>query len=85
MFIFKILITSIVIYFVIALGLVLSQWPNKALTSQETLDFDSIVDGSDPQDWPVEQITLKDGTRLDTRQFMGEGNTRPLIVLVHGS
>lgn len=85
MFIFKILITSIAMYFVIALALILSQWPNKALTSQETLDFDSIVDGSGPKDWPVEQITLKDGTRLYTRQFMGEGDARPLIVLVHGS
>ena len=85
MFIFKILITSIAIYFVIALALILSQWPNKALTSQDTLDFDSVVDGDDPQDWPVEQITLKDGTRLDARQFMGEGDARPLIVLVHGS
>ena len=46
MFIFKILITSVVIYFVIAFGLILSQWPSKALTSQQTLDFDSIVDGN---------------------------------------
>lgn len=50
MIVLKIIFSSIAIYFVIAFGLILSQWPNKALTSPDTLDFDRIVDGSDPQD-----------------------------------
>lgn len=76
-------VISIAIYFAIALGLILSQWPSGARSSDKTLDFDKIKKEANP--WPVTQFTHSDQTRIDLRSAIGTDATKPLLVLVHGS
>ena len=80
---------SIGIYFAIALGLILSQKP-RPLEAAAGLDFDRILASplETPQD-PAFQRTsykMRDGTALDVTRVAEPGaETRPLVVMVHGS
>ncbi|MAM60323.1 alpha/beta fold hydrolase [Maritimibacter sp. UBA3975] len=88
--IYKLLISggiSVVIYFVIAFGLILSQ-PVRALDTAQGagLDFERIV-GQDATE-PVEQVSYStpDGTALTYGWVHEPGSeAKPLVVMVHGS
>lgn len=75
---------SFSIYFGIALGLILSQPPRVAAASDATLDFDRI-DKSNHTVWPVTQFAFADGAQVNMRKAIGQGDGKPLLILVHGS
>lgn len=68
-----------VVYFLIAGGLILSQWPSGKITG-EGLDFEKLTLEHRPID--PERFTARDGTEMNVRVRDGEG---PLVVIVHGS
>ncbi len=67
------------IYLVIAVGLILSQWPAGKVDG-DGLHFDRMVLKTPPIE--PEFFTLSDNTRMAVRLFEGDG---PLVVVVHGS
>lgn len=71
--------TSVVIYFAIAVGLILSQ-PRVAKVDGDTLDFDKIVVSDTPL--MPQEFTYSDGYKTQIRHIAGDG---PLIVMIHGS
>lgn len=73
---------SIVIYGVLALGLILSQ-STQQLTGTGGLAFQTLL-ARDPVPWPkADHVTMRDGFELSVRDFPNDSG--PLVVLVHGS
>lgn len=70
---------SVVIYLLIAGGLILSQWPSGQVTG-EGLDFEKMT--LDHQAIPPERFNARDGTGMNVRVRAGDG---PLVVILHGS
>ncbi|MEQ5870022.1 alpha/beta fold hydrolase [Sagittula sp. NFXS13] len=77
------LLSTIVIFFVLAGGLVLSQ-SVKALPTAETLSFES-TGTDDAASAPLLPYEARDGTMLATRHYAGQSPDSPLVVVVHGS
>jgi alpha-beta hydrolase superfamily lysophospholipase len=83
---------SVAIYFLIAIGLILSQWP-KALPERAGLDFSTIMQvGGRPPDsdsFRLKTFEARDGTTLSYRHVKAEGAEGaegvPLILMLHGS
>lgn len=80
---------SVAIYFLIAIGLILSQWP-KALPEREGLDFSKILQGkgtpADSARFRLETFEARDGNTLGYRHVKAEGaEDVPLIIMLHGS
>lgn len=77
------LLSTIVIFFGLAVGLVLSQ-PVTSLPTTETLSFDSTGKDTAPTA-PLLPYTARDGTLLAARHYPGQSSDSPLVVVVHGS
>lgn len=76
------LLSSVVIYFAVAIGLILSQSVNP-LPLRDSLTFDSAstVGATDPG---LARFVARDGTELGVRHYPGSRDG-PLVVVVHGS
>lgn len=83
---FKILVfvlTSVGIFFAIALGLILSQWPGGEVSSEAGLRFPATAGTGSATEAPLQTFVARDGATLGFRQISGDpANT---IVVVHGS
>lgn len=77
-------IISILIYFAIALILILSQWPGK-MPRVESLDFSQQVDQPDQPNMVRETYTARDGAELAVLHLKSDRENAPLLILLHGS
>lgn len=78
--------SSAAIYLVIAVGLILSQWP-APVAPGKTLNFTSLSNDDD-QDGAENKLVsyrARDGADLALRHFPADEATAPLAVIVHGS
>lgn len=69
-------------YLVIALGMILSQWPSKLPSNLQSLDFSRVLNSDTPPTPKTRE--MRDGYQLPVR-FYGSEKQENLIVLVHGS
>ncbi len=72
------------IYVGIALGLVLSQWP-EPLGDVKTFSFDATKDATRPDEVDLISYDARDGTELWLRYYPSAKPNAPLIVVIHGS
>lgn len=77
-------IISILIYFAIALILILSQWPGK-IPRVESLDFSQQVDQPDQHELTRETYKARDGVELAVLHLKSNRENAPLLILLHGS
>ncbi len=82
--IFGFLITSVLITFAIAIGLILSQRPSD-LPPGEGLDFTGTLDSEAATPQPQTSVKMRDGFEAQVRRYETQALDAPLIVLVHGS
>ncbi len=80
---FKFLLT-LIIFLVVAGGLILSQRPKALANSLDTLDFSGVQDSPSADAPDPRKLKMRDGHMLTVR-FYGEAGRGPLLVLVHGS
>ena len=77
-------VISVVIYFLIAFGLILSQGPSNSI-SGETIDFSGQTESARPNPAPLQTYQARDGATLGYRHY-GSGNAdAPLVIFIHGS
>jgi len=81
--VFVFLVTSVGIFFAIAVGLILSQWPAGAVSSETGLRFPDATGTGSATDVPLQTFLARDGATLGFRQVAG--NAADTIVVVHGS
>ena len=81
--IFKRILISIVITFVVAVILVFTQRP-KAMSGEGGLDFSLQLESGSETPAPLLSIPMRDGYDLKVRTYAGADSV-PLLVLVHGS
>lgn len=77
---------SVSVYLMIAVSLILSQWPTP-IAPGETLEFTSLTYQGDQQNTTGELIAYRarDGADLPLRHFPTAAPTAPLAVILHGS
>lgn len=75
---------SVGIYFAIALGLILSQRPQK-LAGEGGLDFAPLSNGETREPAPLQTCAARDGAELSYRSYSSDRDGAPLLVFVHGS
>lgn len=75
---------SVGIYFAIALGLILSQRPEK-LSGEGGLDFSMLTGGEAGEPAPLLSYAARDGAELSYRSYPSGRDGAPLLVFVHGS
>ena len=79
---------SAAIYFVIALGLVISQRPAIAESNGQTLNFDTVAQNAQlaSEGGPkLGTYNARDGSELPFRFWQANSDDAPLVVLLHGS
>ncbi|MCO6408636.1 alpha/beta hydrolase [Hoeflea alexandrii] len=80
----RIAVISVVIYFLIAFGLILSQGASDKIAG-ETIDFSGQTAGARPEPAPLKTYQARDGATLGYRHY-GSGNAdAPLVIFIHGS
>lgn len=77
-------VISVLIYFLIAFGLILSQSPSKSL-SGETIDFSGQADAASPDPAPLQIYQARDGASLGYRHYGANNSDAPLLIFIHGS
>lgn len=77
-------IISVVIYFLIAFGLILSQRPAESV-SGETIDFSGQTGASRSEPAPLQTYRARDGATLGYRHYGGDNAGAPLVIFLHGS
>jgi hypothetical protein len=75
---------SVLIYPLIALGLILSDWPKSAPSGAGGLDFTRQLEGAVARDVVAVPVAMRDGAALASYAYPGEVDDAPLLVLVHG-
>lgn len=81
----SLVLISIGIYFAIAFGLILSQWPSD-LAGHETISFSSVEnDNGSTSAAKLQTYVARDGSKLGVRHFPAKTPEAPLFVFVHGS
>lgn len=75
---------SVLIYFAIALVLILSQWPI-TMPRVNSLDFSQQLDQPDQPDLIRETYTTRDGAELAVLHLKSDRENAPLLILLHGS
>jgi len=80
------LIISLIGFFAVALGLVVSDWPDPvAGKARNGIDFGGAL-ATDYSDLPASQLfKARDGTFLAYRIYQAKGGPNRIIILVHGS
>lgn len=86
---FKIMGTSVLVYFVIALGLIASQRPVE-LPKSGDLDFSKVMksrfETPESEAFRRADFTARDGTKLNYTHVRTQGSEAlPLVIMVHGS
>lgn len=80
----RVAVISVIIYFLIAFGLILSQSPTESV-SGETIDFSGQTANARPEPAPLQTYQARDGATLGYRHY-GSGNAdAPLLIFIHGS
>jgi len=75
---------SVGIYFVIALGLIVSQRPGKP-SGEGGLDFAALTGREAGEPVPLQSFRARDGAQLSYRSYASGRDDAPLLVFVHGS
>lgn len=81
-------LTSVGIYFIIALGLIVSQSPNDVAfnsVSDGDLQFDAAIDADYSGLPELTRYTVRDTAELGYRYYPSAAKTERIIILVHGS
>lgn len=73
-----------VVYVLIAVSLVFSQWPGK-ISQQKGLHFDKLERTNANTHPPLITYKTRDGSELQYRYYKSEKEDVPLVVLIHGS
>ena len=76
--------STVVIYFGLAFGLILSQ-RTVDLSTVESISFSSVTDQPPVVDVPITSIPAEDGSPIRYRHFPPTQETAPLVIVVHGS
>ncbi len=76
---------SVLIYPLIALGLILSDWPKTTPSGAGGLDFTRQLEGAVARDVVAVPVAMRDGAALASYAYPSETDDAPLLVLVHGS
>ena len=76
--------STIVIYFCLAFGLILSQ-RTIDLASLESISFSSVTLKPPEADVPIRSLPAEDGSPIRYRHFPGTHETVPLVIVIHGS
>ena len=80
----RVAVISVIIYFLTAFGLILSQGPTESV-SGETIDFSGQTANARPEPAPLQTYQARDGATLGYRHY-GSGNAdAPLLIFIHGS
>ena len=77
-------VISAAIYFLIAIGLIVSQPPSAAV-SGDTIDFSGQSAGTVPDAAPLLSYQARDGASLGYRHYPSDDADAPLLIFVHGS
>jgi hypothetical protein len=80
----RIAVISVVIYFLIAFGLILSQGHSSSV-SGETIDFSGQTTGTRPEPAPLQTYQARDGATLGYRHYASGNADAPLVIFIHGS
>ena len=78
------ILISLAITLVIALGLILSQWPSE-MDGEGGLDFANTLSGGGVPSQATRGLAMRDGYDLQMRCYPAQTQDAPLLVLVHGS
>ena len=76
--------STVVIYFGLAFGLILSQ-RTVDLSTVESISFSSVTDQPPVVDVPITSIPAEDGSPIRYRHFPPTQETAPLVIVIHGS
>ena len=77
---------SVIGFFALAVGLILSQRPLAVLASMPEDEFQADATAtSDMAPVAVSKARLRDGLKIDVRQLSAKGIDPPLLILLHGS
>lgn len=76
--------TTVLIYFGLAFGLILSQ-RTVDLSTIESISFSSVTGQSSVVDVPITSIKAEDGSLIRYRHFPATHETAPLLIVIHGS
>lgn len=77
-------VISVVIYVVIAAGLILSQGPSETVAGR-TIDFSGQAVSATTEPAPLETYQARDGSSLGYRHYRSDNADAPLLVFIHGS
>lgn len=77
-------VISVIIYFLIAFALVLSQGPSKSV-SGKTIDFSAQTGDVRTEPAPLQSYQARDGAALGYRHYAGSDPDAPLLIFIHGS
>lgn len=80
----RVAVISVIIYFLIAFGLILSQGPTESV-SGETIDFSGQTASARPDPAPLQTYQARDGATLGYRHYASGNADAPLVILIHGS
>ena len=80
----RIAVISVVIYFLIAFGLILSQNPSSSV-SGGTIDFSGQTASAGPEPAPLQTYKARDGATLGYRRYGSSNADAPLLIFIHGS
>lgn len=83
-FILRFAVISVLIYFLIAFGLILSQSPTDTV-SGDTIDFSGQGDAGSPDPAPLQTYQARDGASLGYRHYGADNTDAPLLIFIHGS
>ncbi|WP_097107638.1 alpha/beta hydrolase [Hoeflea halophila] len=84
MIVLRFAVISVLIYFAIAVGLILSQSPSETVAG-ETIDFSGQAVSATAKPVPLETYQTRDGSSLGYRHYRSGKADAPLLVFLHGS
>lgn len=76
--------STVLIYFGIAFGLIISQ-PPEDLDMSKTISFDSIISNNLDFNIAISDYAARDGVKLPVRHLASKSEQAPLIIIIHGS
>lgn len=83
-FVLRFAVISVVIYFLIAFGLILSQSPSKTIAG-DTIDFSGQTEAASQDPAPLQTYQARDGASLGYRHYGSNTTDAPLLIFIHGS
>lgn len=83
-FVLRFAAISVLIYFLIAFGLILSQSPSDTVAG-DTIDFSGQAEAASQDPAPLQTYQARDGASLGYRHYGSDTTDAPLLIFIHGS